>query len=70
MERVSLATKQSALLICGFAHTFSVSERFQAAGFDVEVRIFLDAKDDQTIRERKEIGPEEDQATLLSRIVK
>jgi len=27
-------------MICGLAHTFSVSERFRSAGFEVEVRVF------------------------------
>jgi hypothetical protein len=54
VDRVSAGTKQSALLICGLAHTFSVSQRFRDARFEVEVRVFLDGKDHQAIRERVE----------------
>jgi hypothetical protein len=54
VERTSTSTKHSALLICGLAHTFSVSERFRAAGFDVEVRLFIDPKDHEAIRNRAE----------------
>jgi hypothetical protein len=54
VERVSAETKRSALMICGSAHTFGVSLRFRSAGFDVEVRVFLDENDYQAIRERIE----------------
>ena len=54
VERTSAETKESALVICGFAHTFSISERLRLAGFEVEVRVFVDGKDDQLIRDRIE----------------
>jgi hypothetical protein len=54
VQKVSAETKESALIICGLAHTFSVSERFRSAGFEVEVRVFLDGKDHQLIEERIE----------------
>jgi hypothetical protein len=43
--RTSQATKRSALLICGWAHTFSAAEKFRGAGFTVEVNVFLDEQD-------------------------
>jgi hypothetical protein len=52
VQKVSVETKESALMICGFAHLFSVSERFRSAGFAVEVRVFLDGKDHQLIKQR------------------
>jgi hypothetical protein len=54
VQKVSAETKESALMICGLAHTFSVAERFRSAGFEVEVRVFLDAKDHNLIKERVE----------------
>lgn len=54
VEHTSAETKESALLICGLAHTFSISEKLRASGFDVEVRVFIDAKDHQGIRDRVE----------------
>jgi len=40
--RTSKAMKNSALLICGFAHTFSVAEKFQLTGFQVETNVYFD----------------------------
>jgi hypothetical protein len=54
VQKVSAEAKGSALMICGLAHTFSVSERFRSAGFEVEVRVFVDGKDHEVIKERLE----------------
>jgi len=54
VQRTLAETKESALLICGLAHTFSISERLRAGGFEVEVRVFIDGRDHQGIRERVE----------------
>jgi hypothetical protein len=50
VERVSKKMKTSALLICGFAHTLSVSEKFRWAGFEVETHTYFDPQDDLRIR--------------------
>lgn len=39
------AMKNSALLICGCVHTFSVAEKFRSAGFEVETHVYLDKLD-------------------------
>ena len=44
--RTSKAMKDSALLICGFAHTFSVADKFQLAGFAVETNTYFDRVDE------------------------
>lgn len=46
VARTAEAMKNSALLICGLAHTFSVAEKFRSAGFDVETNLYLDPLDD------------------------
>ena len=48
--RTSKAMKNSALLICGFAHTFSVAEKFQLAGFEVETNVYFDKLDEDNIK--------------------
>ena len=50
VENVSREMKSSALLICGCAHTFSVSEKFRWAGFDTETQIYFDPQDAKSIR--------------------
>jgi len=47
--RTSEAMKNSALLICGYAHTFSIAEKFQSAGFEVEVNVYFDKADEERI---------------------
>lgn len=47
--RTSKAIKHSALLICGWCHTFSVAEKFQWAGFDVEINVYFDKADENRI---------------------
>ena len=46
VARTAEAMKDSALLICGVAHTFSVAEKFKCAGFDVETHVYFDKLDD------------------------
>jgi hypothetical protein len=48
--RTSRAMKDSALLICGLAHTFSVADNFQLAGFAVETNVYFDRIDEDNIR--------------------
>jgi hypothetical protein len=53
VERVSKKMKNSALLICGFAHTFSVSEKFRWAGFEVETHTYFDPQDHERIKDAR-----------------
>jgi len=48
VARTVEAMKNSALLICGIAHTFSVAEKFQCAGFEVETNVYFDKLDEPT----------------------
>jgi hypothetical protein len=48
--RTSKAMKDSALLICGFAHTFSLAEKFQCSGFEVQVNVYFDKADQDRMR--------------------
>ena len=48
--RTSKAMKNSALLICGFAHTFSVADKFQFAGFEVETNVYFDTLDEDNMK--------------------
>lgn len=52
--RTAKAMKQSALLICGFAHTTGNAEKCYSVGFDVEVHVYLDNADDKLIENRTE----------------
>lgn len=53
VERVSKKMKDSALLICGFSHTLSVSEKFRWAGFEVETHTYFDPQDDDRIKDAR-----------------
>lgn len=48
--RTSKAMKQSALFICGWAHVFSVAEKFRWTGFAIEVHVFFDKQDADHIK--------------------
>jgi hypothetical protein len=48
--RTSKAMKDSALLICGLAHTFSVADKFQLAGLAVETNVYFDRLDEDNIK--------------------
>lgn len=52
--RTAKAMKESALLICGFAHTTGISCKFRSIGFDVETHVYLDNADDKLIANRFE----------------
>jgi hypothetical protein len=54
VARTAKAMKQSALLICGFAHTTGIADKFQSVGFDVETHVYLDNTDDKLIENRSE----------------
>ena len=48
--RTAAAMKNSALLICGMVHTFTVADKFQSVGFDVETDVYFDKADDDMMR--------------------
>jgi hypothetical protein len=48
--RTSKAMKDSALLICGLAHTLSVADKFQMAGFAVETHVYFDKLDEDNLK--------------------
>ena len=52
--RTTKAMNQSALLICGFAHTTGTAAKFQSVGFDVETHVYLDGDDNKIIETRIE----------------
>jgi hypothetical protein len=54
VARTAKAMKRSALLICGFAHTTGIAEKFALAGFGVELHVYLDNADDKVIEHRDE----------------
>jgi hypothetical protein len=46
VDRTSRAIKNSALLVCGYCHVFSVAEKFRAAGFEVEINALFIKEDE------------------------
>jgi hypothetical protein len=52
--RTAKSMKNSALLICGLAHTMSMAAKFQSVGFDVETHVYIDRVDDKIIENRTE----------------
>ena len=52
--RTAKSMKQSALLICGLAHTMGVAAKFQSIGFEIETHVYLDGADDKIIGNRTE----------------
>lgn len=48
--RTSAAMKDSALLICGMVHVFSVAAKFQSVGFEVETNVFFDRADEDSMK--------------------
>lgn len=46
VRRTVEAMKDSALLICGIAHTFSIAEKFRCADFEVETNVYFDKLDE------------------------
>ncbi len=52
--RTTKAIKESALLICGLAHTTGVASCFRSVGYEVETHIFFDNADDRLITARIE----------------
>lgn len=45
VARTAEAMKDSALLICGLVHTFSVAAKFELVGFEVETHVYFDRLD-------------------------
>jgi hypothetical protein len=54
VARTARDMKESALLICGVAHTTGVAEKFCSVGFEVETHVYLDNADDKMIADRCE----------------
>jgi hypothetical protein len=54
VTRTASVMKQSALLICGLAHSTGVAYKFEAVGFDVETHVYFDNADDELIATRAE----------------
>ena len=52
VERTTKAVKNSALLVCGYCHVFSVAEKFRAAGFETEINVYF-AEEDEPKRTSK-----------------
>jgi hypothetical protein len=52
--RTAKAMKHSALLICGWAHTTGVADKFLSLGFDVEAHVYIDGTDAKVIENRIE----------------
>ncbi len=52
--RTAKTMKESALLICGFAHTTGVACKFRSVGFVVETHVYFDNEDDKLIASRIE----------------
>jgi hypothetical protein len=48
--RTSQAMKDSALLICGMVHTFSVAAKFRSVGFEVEINVYFDRVDEERLK--------------------
>jgi hypothetical protein len=48
--RTAAAMKNSALLICGMVHTFSVAAKFRSVGFEVETNVYFDKADDDMMK--------------------
>jgi hypothetical protein len=63
--RTSEAMKDSALLICGLAHTFSAADKFQLAGLAVETNVYFDKLDDDNIK-KYPLGIAQDNLPLKS----
>jgi len=52
--RTAKSIKHSALMICGFAHTTGVADKFRSVGFDVETHVYFDGTDNGHIENRIE----------------
>ena len=53
--RTSKAMNQSALIICGLCHLFSLADKFQATGFEVKTHSYLDNTDNPKFRLKETI---------------
>jgi hypothetical protein len=51
--RTARRTKESALIICGFGHVFSLGNKFRQVGFEVDVNVFFDKIDDAAMKNYK-----------------
>jgi hypothetical protein len=52
--RTSRRMKESALIVCGWAHAFSLGNKFEQVGFEVDVNLLLDKTDDAQIKNRND----------------
>ncbi len=55
--RTAKSMKQSAMLICGFAHLMGVASKFHSLGFVVATEAYFDKADEKLIVERTEPEP-------------
>ena len=51
--RTARRMKESALIICGFGHVFSLGNKFAEVGFEVDVNAFFDKIDDDAMKNCK-----------------
>jgi hypothetical protein len=61
--RTAKNMKQSAMLICGFAHLMGVASKFHSLGFAVATEVYFDNEDEKLIVERTEPEPTADKIT-------
>jgi hypothetical protein len=62
--RTSKAMNQSALIICGLCHLFSLADKFQTVGLEVETHFYLDNVDNPIERMKEKIERLKEQAAL------
>jgi hypothetical protein len=53
LVRTARRMRESALIICGFGHAFSLGNKFAQVGFEVDVNVFFDKIDDDAIKANK-----------------
>jgi hypothetical protein len=52
--RTARRMQQSALIVCGFGHAFSLGNKFSQVGFEVDVNVFFDKIDDAAMKKHKD----------------
>jgi hypothetical protein len=62
--RTNRRMKDSALIVCGLTHAFSLGIKFEQVGFEVDINLYWDKTDDTEIKKRKD-APEKFVRTLL-----
>jgi hypothetical protein len=51
--RTARRMRESALIVCGFGHAFSLGNKFSQVGFEVDVNVFFDKIDDDAMKVNK-----------------